>query len=101
MIMGFDVAPTELKSNRTIRSTNISPLRDYRLLAFVEYKLINKYRRMEWESRTLLSQAYEKAGRYSEALQELDWIISQKPRQDVLNAYVKRRDDIKTRFSVK
>lgn len=69
--------------------------------AINEYKLINKYGRKEWESRTLLSKAYEIAGKYSEALQEIDWIISQKPRKDVLDGYIRRRNEIKSQISGK
>ena len=60
--------------------------------AIAEYKLVDKYGRMEWESHTLLSKAYEKAGRYSEALKELDWLIAQKPREEILRVFVDRKE---------
>jgi tetratricopeptide (TPR) repeat protein len=59
-----------------------------------EYKLVNKYGRMEWESRTLLAGVYEKADKRKEALEELEWLIAQKPREEVLNGFIARRDAI-------
>ena len=70
-------------------------------LAIDEYKLVNKYGRMEWDSRTLLSKAYEMAGRYKEALAELDWIIACKPRQEVLKGFVDRKEVLLKKIKTK
>jgi len=61
-------------------------------LAISEYTLVNKYGRMEWESRTLLSKAYEKAGQNDQALLQLDWLIARNPRGEILKGFVERRN---------
>ena len=48
----------------------------------------------EWTARSGLSEAYEKAGRFDEAIKEIDWLIAQKPREEVLQGFIKRKDSM-------
>lgn len=65
-------------------------------MAIVEYRksleYTEKYGGNVWLSHHALAYAYEKAGYYQEALHELNWLIAQKPRQEVLDVLIARHD---------
>jgi len=65
-----------------------------------EYDLaISEYKKAaelgdKWVPKMRLSQLYEKTGQYKLALQELNWLISKNPREDVLNELTERKQRI-------
>lgn len=48
----------------------------------------------KWVPKMRLSQLYEKTGQYQFALQELTWLISKNPREDVLSDLTERKQRI-------
>jgi len=48
----------------------------------------------KWVPKMRLAQLYEKTGQYKLALQELNWLISKNPREDVLNDLTERKQRI-------
>jgi len=65
-----------------------------------EYNLaISEYKRAaelggKWVPKMRLAQLYENTGQYKLALQELNWLISKNPREDVLNDLTERKQRI-------
>lgn len=64
-------------------------------------KAIEEYKKVlamsahhQWVPRYRLSEAYEKTGNYELALQEIEWLISQNPRQQVMDELMKRKEKI-------
>jgi tetratricopeptide (TPR) repeat protein len=55
---------------------------------------MSKYSFQDWMSHKKMLNIYEKAGRYPEALKEIDWLIAQKPRQDVVDELQQRKQKI-------
>lgn len=55
---------------------------------------MSNYSFQDWTGHKKLLNVYEKAGMYSEALQEIDWLIAQKPRQDVMGELNQRKQKI-------
>jgi tetratricopeptide (TPR) repeat protein len=44
--------------------------------------------------RVLLADVYEKSGQYELAIQEIDWIIAQNPREEVKDEYIARKQKL-------
>lgn len=76
----------ERKMEHEIKGSNYERQAKYNL-AIEEYKKVKD----EWISRSALSRIYEKAGRYEEAIKEIDWLISQRPRPDVIHELIQRK----------
>jgi len=61
--------------------------------AIEEYKkALEMSEHHQWVSRYRLSEAYEKTGNHKVALQEIEWLISQNPRQQVMDELKKRKE---------
>lgn len=60
-----------------------------------------KYGFDEWVCRSGLVDAYAGSARYKEAIQELDWLIAQKPRQEVLKGFVDRKEVLLKKMQTK
>lgn len=60
-------------------------------LAIEEYKKAFNKGESEWMVRCGLADSYAKAGQHELALQEVDWIIVQNPREEVKNEYLIRK----------
>ena len=56
--------------------------------------LMSKYSFQDWTGHKKLLNVYEKAGHYSEALKEINWLIAQNPRQDVIDELKQRKQKI-------
>jgi len=48
----------------------------------------------EWESRSGLARIYEATGQYELAIEQLDWLIKGKPRKDVIDKLLSRKQTL-------
>jgi len=62
--------------------------------AIEQFKKALQFGGLVWANHEALSEAYEIADRYREALTELNWLISKNPRQEVLDELIARRNSV-------
>lgn len=63
-------------------------------LAIEHYKKELDTHEEDWMAHCGLARAYEKSSQYELAIQEIDWIIAQNPRQQVKDEYIARKQKI-------